>query len=211
MSTNKMKSCGRSQNSYYGGHDEAETIMANEDSPPRKIGLQTLASAIAAFPPPVSEPRPMSLNYFKTICAYCEREFDSRFDVTIDHVVPKWVMRALPDVRDHVQASKSNRAKTCAGCNGLKGSMPLSTFLQFRHDPRKLRAYRLHWDHMATMASTRPMTGLLAIRIRKAFLGDTQTPVELPAVYGTATKTKRPVWLPGASLLDEDYQLGKRV
>lgn len=50
-------------------------------------------------------------------CVYCLKPMVQ--GVSIDHVIPKWVLRAVPDASFHF--GRQNRVMACFGCKGAKG------------------------------------------------------------------------------------------
>lgn len=157
--------------------------MATNDDLPRKVRLQTLAHAIAAFPPPVSE-SPMSRSLFKTNCRYCGSAIVHRTDVTIDHVIPQWALRAVPRLRAIAEKylKDGRKVKACRPCNTKKGSMPLDVFLEVRKDRDRLNAMILRWNRIAQRAYGYTLGEEDKLEVLMAF-GGKYVELEFPETY----------------------------
>lgn len=197
--------------------------MATNDNLPRKVRLQTLAHAIAAFPPPVSE-SPMPDHSFKDVCAYCTRVLTSHFHVTVDHVIPRWVTRAF---RDDFPPGPHNYVKACQSCNKLKGGMPLAVFIRHRYNSSERKRHEKYWAGVIhrigsgrnRMRKTHPEYERIRDIVIRAYgevVPELGLPREMPSEdtppwITNAKKKPRPLWRAGAALLDEDYQIRNRI
>lgn len=90
------------------------------------------------------------------LCRYCRKELKG--GGTVDHVVPKWVMR-LGYWRKFAGGHPNlwhqrNRVSACHPCNRRKGSMPAAIFVRVRLEGAAvIKPTRSYWDHIAaTMA-----------------------------------------------------------
>lgn len=86
-------------------------------------------------------------------CRYCRRELTTEKGATIDHVIPRWVMRLFthkPFAKPRKGFHQRNRVTACHGCNRRKGSMPVTIFLSLRLDNTGLlKKERSRWDRIS--------------------------------------------------------------
>lgn len=85
-------------------------------------------------------------------CRYCRKELVARSG-TIDHVIPRWAIRAFPFdlVRgDYVRFMNGNKVTACWSCNRRKGSMPAAQYVLLVLQPgRVVKKALAHWDQLA--------------------------------------------------------------
>ncbi len=88
------------------------------------------------------------------LCRYCRR--DLKGGGTVDHVVPKWVIRLfLRQIGGTPHWHVRNRVTACGSCNRRKGSMPAAVFLAIHlEQSHVLKAARSRWDRIAAEMAT---------------------------------------------------------
>lgn len=131
----------------------------------------------------------MSDRYAKH-CRYCRGDFAKiQSGPTIDHVIPKWVMRLFthrPFANPRKGFHLRNQVTACHGCNRRKGSMPVVVFLAVRLEkPAVVKAERRKWDGISRQLNEAGRAGALAHPLAEMVIAEFLKPIPPHFVTGT--------------------------
>ena len=83
-------------------------------------------------------------------CRYCRVPLRLGVASTVDHVVPKWVLRYYSErFKRNARDRLANLVTACLACNHGKGAMPAPLFVEIRLDQPRLEFERNRWSWIA--------------------------------------------------------------
>lgn len=83
-------------------------------------------------------------------CRYCRVPLLPGVKPTMDHVVPKWVLRYYSErFKRNTRYRSANLVTACITCNNGKGPMPAAIFVKVRLHPVALERERVRWGIVA--------------------------------------------------------------
>lgn len=123
-------------------------------------------------------------------CRYCRGDFATlKSGPTIDHVIPKWVMRLFthkPFAKPRRGFHARNQVTACHACNRRKGSMPVVAFLAIRLEkPAVVKAERTRWDRIAAELKQTQRQDLSAHPLAEMVIAEFLKPIPEHFVTGT--------------------------